>query len=225
MLTPYYEDDLVELYHGDCCEVPAWLEADILVTDPPYGIGWRRGENKARASKRHAGIINDQDTTIRDQALGLWLPRPAAVFASFYVPYPPQLRQVLIWHKPADAGVVGSVTGYRRDAEAICLVGDWPQRPVSASSVLRSRASNIGGAASPAGRTGHPHTKPVDLMEQIIAAAPRGIVADPFCGSGSTLVAAKRQGRRAVGVEIDESYCEIAARRLAQDVLDFGEAS
>lgn len=225
MTEPYYADDHVTLYHGDCREITEWLTADVLVTDPPYGIGWKKGNNKAAGSRAHAGISNDEDTKARDDALTLWGGRPGAIFGSFYAPPPAGVRQWLVYRKPNDAGVVGSVTGFRRDVEPVFLIGPWPKRNAKLSSVLQSRTSMIGGANGPAARYGHPHAKPVDLMEMVIAECPLGTIADPFVGAGSTLVAAKLQGRKAIGVELEERYCEIAARRLAQDSLFGGIAS
>jgi len=218
-MTPYYDHGGVTLYHGDCREITDWLSADVLVTDPPYGIGWCRSLNRRRASQAHAGIANDGDTAARDEVLETWGLRPAVVFGSLYAPFPDGHVQALVWRKPGDAGVVGSVTGFRRDVELIFLVGEWPKREVRWSSVLDSGMRMVGGSHSPAGRYGHPHAKPVDVMEQLIAACPAGVVADPFAGSGSTLVAARHQGRAAIGVEIDERYCEVIARRLDQGSL------
>lgn len=205
------------IYHGDCREILPMLEFDLVLTDPPYGIGWSRGVNQARNSKSHDGIVGDDDTSARDEALML-ITGPAIVFGSFYVPFPANTRQILVWNKPSDAGVVGSTTGYRRDVEPIFLVGLWPIRSVQWSSAIRSSR----GISAVVSETGHPHTKPVELLEQLLRNAPYGKVCDPFCGSGSSLVAAKNLGREAIGIEIEEKYCEIAAKRLSQEVLQFG---
>jgi hypothetical protein len=218
-MTPYYQDEAVTIYHGDCREILTWLTADVVVTDPPYGIAWTRGTNAARNSKSHDGIANDHDTSTRDQALALVSDKPCLVFGSFYAPYPANVRQVLVWHKPPDSGVVGSTTGYRRDVEPIFLVGQWPLRTVRWSSVLHSSGS----ISFVAAETGHPHTKPMSLMCVLLTECPFGIVADPFMGSGTTLVAAKRLGRRAIGIELEEKYCEIAAKRLQQGALPLAE--
>lgn len=223
MAEPYYDDGTVSLFHGDCREVTEWLEADVLVTDPPYGIGWSKGQNNAAGSVRHAGIANDESTATRDAALALWgAEKPGLVFGTWAAPAPAERRHTLVWRKPVDAGVVGSTTGFRRDTELVFLVGAWPQRNSQWSSVLTTGGS-IHNYLRPS--LGHPHAKPVGLLADLLERCPVGVVADPFCGSGSTLVAAKRLGRRAIGVEVDERYCEIAARRCAQGAFDFGAAS
>ena len=81
-MTPYYADDLVTLFLGDCREVTEWLAADVLVTDPPYGIGWSKGDwAAAKGRQKHDGIANDGDTSVRDGALTAWgAERPALVF-------------------------------------------------------------------------------------------------------------------------------------------------
>jgi site-specific DNA-methyltransferase (adenine-specific) len=227
-MTLYYKDDYVTLYHGDClADHREWLEADVLVTDPPYGIGWKRGAGTGPKNQQgqrdpgHKGIQNDQDTTTRDAALEAWGNRPSLAFGSVLAPFPRNTKHVLYWQKPDNAGVIGATTGWRKDVELIFLSGEWPKRSAIRSSVLRSGGS-IGGSSSPAGSTGHPHSKPVPLLENLITNCPPGIIADPFAGSGSTLVAAKALGRRVIGVELEEKYCEIIAKRCAQEVLDFG---
>ena len=233
-MTPYYEDELVTLYHGDCREITAWLEADVLVTDPPYGRGWRQGRltptHQGRltpthqADNSHGGIVGDKDTTSRDRALELWGQRPAVVFGDLMLAPPGGAKLVGVYQKPPNAGIRGSVGGFRRDAEAIYLIGPWPTGLGGRSSVIATATRSQGNPYSPPGKYGHPHAKPVDVMEQLIDVCPPGAIADPFAGSGSILVAARNLGRRAIGVEIEERYCEIAARRLAQQPLPIEEA-
>jgi len=229
-MTPYYADDSVTLYHGDCLELAdLWTCADVLVTDPPYGRAWTAGSGmknsfgRGLGKKASGGIANDTDTQVRDEALAAWGDRPAIVFGDLLIAQPARAVQCLIYAKAADSGIKGARAGFRRDAEAIYLCGPWPVAVGGRSGVLRS-GSWVAGPTSPSFRYGHPHAKPLDLIEQLLAVT-EGTIADPFAGSGSTLVAAKALGRKAIGVELDERYCETAARRLAQDVLDFGASA
>ena len=223
MTDPYYQDERVTLYHGDCLELAdLWTCADVLVTDPPYGRNWRQGRAQTRPGfdDSRPGIAGDESTEVRDAALAMWGNRSAISFGDLMLAPPVGTKQVLVFHKSNNAGGRGATAGFRRDAEAIYLIGPWPSGLGGESSVLRSSVSAV--RTMPI-RTGHPHAKPGDILQALIAKCPPGTIADPFAGSGSTLVAAKALGRRAVGVELEERYCEIAARRLAQDVLNFEE--
>jgi site-specific DNA-methyltransferase (adenine-specific) len=222
---PYYADDLVTLYLGDCREVAEWLAADVLVTDPPYGRAWKQGAEPAKNWVQHEGIAGDEDTSLRDWVLAAWGDRLAISFGDLMLAPAAGTKQVLPYRKPANAGTRGATAGFRRDAEAIYLIGAWPSGIGGRSSIIATAARSQGRPAGTPGRYGHPHAKPVDVMETLIAACPPGTVADPFAGSGSTLVAARNLGRKAVGVEIDEKYAERAALRLCQDVLVTGAVS
>ena len=202
----------VTLYCADCREVlPSLPKVDAVVTDPPYGISWKRGVNHARNSGAHEGIVNDDDTSARDEMLAL-VDVPAVIFGSFYAPFPARVKQILVWHKPADSGLVGSITGFRRAAEAIFLVGLWPMRAVERSSVLRT----IRGQAGITTEAGHPHAKPIELVADLIKLVPGETILDPFMGSGTTGVAAVKLGRKFIGIEIEERYFSIACRRISE---------
>jgi site-specific DNA-methyltransferase (adenine-specific) len=220
----YYTDDHVTLFHGDCREHTDWLTADVVVCDPPYGRGWKQGRHwdATHTDDRHHGIANDSDTSVRDAALAMWGPRPAIVFGDLMLAPPIGTKLVGVYRKPPNAGTRGAIGGFRRDVEAFCLVGNWTAGLGGRTSIVATGAPSQGNPSSPQGRYRHPHAKPVDVMEELIAACPPGVIADPFAGSGSTLVAARNLGRRAIGVELEERYCEQIAKRLDQGVLDFG---
>jgi site-specific DNA-methyltransferase (adenine-specific) len=132
---------------------------------------------------------------------------------------PKNTKRVLIYKKPPDAGILGSGAGFRKDVEAVYLLGTGWAQGGTRSAVIATAARGMSGTLTTP--TGHPHAKPLDVLQFLILSCPPGAIADPFAGSGSTLVAAKLQGRQAIGVELEERYCEIAARRLAQGVLEF----
>lgn len=212
MTKPYYCDELVTLYHGDCREITAWRTADVLVTDPPYGMGYVSGW-------RAAPITGDANAAIRDVALVLWGDRPALVFGTWRVARPPATRTVLVWDKGEWPGMGDLALPWGPSHEEIYVLGEGFVG-AREGTVLRVRRLGATSSATPE----HPTPKPVSLMERLLEKCPPGQVADPFAGAGATLVAAKGLGRRAVGVEVEERYCEIAARRLAQGALDFGVA-
>jgi hypothetical protein len=208
-VTPYYEDDFATIYHGDCREVDAWLTADVLVTDPPYGVAFLSGWTGS-------AIEGDEDTTARDDALALWGTRPALVFgAAGESRLPGSVCPPLVWWRPG-SGMGDLSLPWKPDYELVHVFGAGFTSSVRGSSILTRKWDVFRGDAL------HPHQKPLPLMRQLVESCPPGVIADPFMGSGSTLRAAKDCGRRAIGCELSEAYCEIAAKRLAQEVLDFG---
>lgn len=218
-MKPYYQDDLVTLYNGDCLEVTDWLAADVLVTDPPYGIDWAQNTMHYTRSVQptRSAVKNDENTEARDAALRLWGDRPAIVFGTWRKPRPPAVRHRLIWHKTKMKPGMTRAPWYPADEEIYVLgsgfVGD-PEQTVYATQEARSGGDGL------AAVTGHPTPKPIPLMGALIEKCPPGVVADPFAGSGATLIAARNLGRRAIGVELEEGYCELIAKRLGQQAFD-----
>ena len=202
-MKPYYEDGAVTIYHGDCRDVREWLSADVLVTDPPYGMAYDSGWQSRP-------IAGDRDTTARDAALSLWGDRPALVFGRWDQPHPERARLALVWDKGDWPGMGDLALPWGPSTEEIYVLG---------SGFIGKRRGSVIRTNRLVGDMAHPNEKPVGLMARLVAHCPYGLVADPFMGSGTTLVAAKQLGRKAIGIEIEERYCEIAARRLSQEVL------
>ncbi|HLU95578.1 MAG TPA: site-specific DNA-methyltransferase [Thermobifida alba] len=135
-------------------------------------------------------------------------------------PRPDRVRQLIVWDKGDSPGMGDLKMPWGPAHEEIYVFGaGWHGR--RRSNVLRYPTIPPSAAARPS----HPTPKPVSLMVDLIQCCPPGVIADPFAGSGTTLRAAKDLGRRAIGVEVNEQYCEIAARRLAQETFDFGGAA
>ena len=169
--------------------------------------------NRRVAAPKLAAIRNDADTAVRDSALERWGDRPALVFGKWNVERPPATRHRLIWSKAPDPGTGDLSLPWGNSDEEIYVLG---------TGFVGSRTANVltfSTVANGAVERSHPTPKPVALMRELVARCSQGTVVDPFAGSGSTLRAAKDLGRRCVGVELDERFCELAAKRCGQEVL------
>lgn len=230
----FYSDNAVTLYHGDARGVGGVL-ADAIITDPPYrsldaevGRGTTTrlvGGGGARKAQEQAGSDGqDWFATLTDHEISELLLRFSSAFlvdsGAMYVfsDVKTGLRvfptldpaNVLVW----DKGRIGMGYNWRRMHEwiAYCPRRDHRLRFAGRGDILR---------VAPVDQKEHPTEKPSGLLEILIQNSTDvgQVVFDPFAGSGSTLVAAKMLGRRAIGVEANASYCEVAARRLRQEVL------
>lgn len=216
-MKPYYDHGGITIYHADCLAEIAWQDASVLICDPPYGMAFVSSKTTRRP------IAGDKDAALRDAILDAWGSKPAAVFGTWRVARPPNVRQLITWYKASVGPGMGDLSlPWGCATEEIYILGDgWTgrRRPN-----LITTSEQRGGTVGVAALLRHPTPKPVGLMTELIECAPPGIVADPCCGVGATLLAAKALGRKAIGVEVEEKYCEIAAIRLTQETLDLGAA-
>lgn len=252
-MKEYYSDDAVTIYHGDFREVGA-MDADVMVADPPYGetnlswdrwpdgwpqwvadqtelrqmwcfgstrmfldhcddfTAWRLAQDVVWSKPRGRGVMNDRFNRSHELVLhwyrGPWGDLPLT---------PPRVPKSVAWT------VKATRNGNADDGTKV--------RPMGAGSYVddgtRLMLTVIAGDPGDARQTLHPTQKPLEVLVPLVrySCPLGGTVLDPFMGSGSTLRAAKDAGRRAIGIEIDERYCEIAAKRMGQGVLDFGGAA
>ena len=202
---------------GDALEILPTLEAgsvDCVVTDPPYGIGYKSGMTGHDGGTSLPGIIGDDDTSMRDAALKWWGDGPAIVFGSWKVSKPVGCKIVLTWDKGDHVGMGDLSMPWKPNTEEVyVLSGGFSGH--RGSSVLRYNAPVTWNSVG-FGRT-HPHEKPVALMDALICKCPSGTIADPFMGSGTTGVACIRTGRKFVGIELDPGYFDIACKRIEDE--------
>jgi site-specific DNA-methyltransferase (adenine-specific) len=221
---PYYHDEKagIVLYHADCRDaLPEIEQGNALVTDPPYGIGWTRGtwnDSPDQYPDLIRWLVNESSRVIPlgwsfvfQAMLNIahfheWFPDGWRIFAA--CKNFAQIRPTGVWHS----------------WDPVVFWHNGPNSGPNSGHVNRDyHVGNVAGTFRQ--RNAHPCPRPQDTMRHIIclAAPEKGAVVDPFAGSGTTLVAALETGRRAIGIEIEEKYCEIAAKRLEQGVLPFNE--
>lgn len=224
-MQPYYEHAGIAIYHGDCREIlPSLPKVDAVITDPPYGTqllggGYGRRQLHSTNGKDRRPIANDLDLSALSEAFPFLVEKVESgwMFVFYAARRTPEFLQLVgpywigevIWDglRPG----LGYTVRYQHESIAVLKVGDASKPTEALISVIREYGEGV---------EAHPHQKPVALMQRLIRFT-TGIVCDPFMGSGTTLVAAKNLGRKAIGIEIEERYCEIAAKRLSQEVFDF----
>lgn len=231
-MKPYFKSGTATLYHGDCGDVSQ--ACDLIVTDPPYGQEFISN----RAGGQWGMLIGDDDAEGVESRLGIALKdlrrgRHVYIFSGRLDLSKLPLCGVteLIWDKAViGMGDLSSPWGPQHEKIIFATYelskanrdkgyGNLSAR-LRKGSVIRSLRPHSGAVKR------HPTEKPVDILRQLIESSSvmGETVYDPFAGSGSTLVAAILEGRQAVGCEIDERYCETAARRV-EEALKLGEAA
>jgi DNA modification methylase len=222
-MQPYYEHAGITIYHGDCREVLPHIKADVLVTDPPYGVNLGKHGGAKDGRTQHVLVKgpyasyddtpeNFDEIVVPAVSAALSLTKRGLVFCAGH----------MAWRLPRPAAIGGVFlpaacgrTSWGYNSFAHCLLyGTAP--------ALHKGAKPIGiSSTDTASCADHPCAKPYRWMTWAVglASLKDEIVVDPFMGSGTTLLAAKDLGRKAIGIEIDEKSCEIAAKRLRQEVL------
>ena len=213
-MKPYYQDDYATIYHGDCLELlPEMPKVDLVLTDPPYGVKRDKGFEgfggfgKPIARKRFEDDDWDSERPSRKCfEIILDCCNLAIIWGgNFFADILPRSTHWISWDKLQTMPTFGD-----------CELAWTNSNRKSVSKVTVEWNGLLGKEKF----RGHPTQKPLRLMVWCLQNYGNGNVLDPFVGSGTTLVAAKQLNRKAIGIEIEEKYCEIAAKRLSQEVLN-----
>jgi site-specific DNA-methyltransferase (adenine-specific) len=217
LVQPYYVDSNCTIYNADCRDLLDAMECDCVLTDPPYGINGSKGTiNKQRGRGNYSTDFDDTPEYIREVVIDV-IRRCVAKWPTVVTPgnrnlmQYPQADSFGCYFQPA---AVGMQTWGNLDAQPILYYGKNPTK------------KNLGTPCSYTmtempEKNGHPCPKPLTAWKRLMCnvTLENMTILDPFMGSGTTLLAAKQTNRRAIGIELNEAYCEIAASRLAQGVL------
>ena len=215
-MKPYYEESGITIYHGDCREILPTLEpVDLVLTDPPYGIDYQSARRTDRSQWK--------DKIVGDKEFPLWIFDILKPSKALFVwcrwdtlPQLPKPKSFIVWNKGCHS--MGDLEHeFGRQWEACAFY------PAEGHKFRYRPIDIIEASKVPPTALLHPNEKPVSAIVPLIDSHEGETILDPFMGSGTTLRAAKDLGRKAIGIEIEEKYCEIAARRLQQEVFDFNE--
>lgn len=211
-MVPYYQDDLVTIYHGDSLEILPWLAFDCIFTDPPYGIDLNtdfktRGQSNQAKCHDYKAVAGDKEPF--NPAWLLAFDKPTVLWgANYFADKLPTSSGWLVWDKQRP------LTADQSQCELA-----WTNF-VKGVRVFSFRWNGMvqQGTRQVAHETRwHPTQKPVELLTWLLSLSwtpKEGIIADPYMGSGSMLVAASRANRKSIGIETEEAYCESAANRF-----------
>jgi DNA modification methylase len=210
-MKPYFQDDDVVIYHGDCRDIlPTLGPVDLVLTDPPYGVGVEYGSYQD--TQPSLVEMLSEVLPLLAAAAPVRLITPGVLNIHLY-PKPTWIM-AWIWEH---TGTTGG-WGFNQWGPILCYGVDpyLHNGKGRQLDVLRCQAADIM-------QDGHPVPKPLFAWKRILLRASvkdTDAILDPFMGSGTTLRAAKDLGRKAIGIEIEERYCEIAAKRMAQSVME-----
>lgn len=211
-MRPYYDEDGITIYHGDCRDFDFGNVAASVITDPVW----------PNAPEGMFPNVSEPATLLREMFEAIRTPRAAVVLRHdsdprFLLSVPPALEFFRVMILPyVMPGYIGRKLG--GDEMAYCF--GVPIAFQKGRQVIPGRAPSVQPTGRP--RNGHPCSRALEHMRFVVRwwSDAGDVVIDPFCGSGTTLEAAKNEGRRAIGIEIEERYCEIAVGRLKQRVFD-----
>lgn len=209
-MKPYYEHGGIQIFHGDCREILPHVYGDGLITDPPYGLNdnWHDARSNGNGKSRLWASIPQWDVeTVDAEILLAFIQKcgQSVIWGGNYYPLPPS-GCWLAWDKCQSFGGAEFELAWTNISKANRIF----------------RMSRIDAYVNSAESSKcHPSQKPLQLIEWCLSHLTSTLIIDPFMGSGTTLVAAKKQNKQAIGIEIEEKYCEIAAKRLSQEVFQF----
>ena len=219
MIKPYYEENGIVIYHGDCREILPELEpVDLVLTDPPYNVGINYGDNSndKLTVEQYDAAIKILRTMCGNADWAILLGSKTETLLTWWNNFP-EAKQIIV---RVGASVNTVLGGFRPQYRSILVTRKSSKWWSDLWEDIRFPGE---GYYFNEPRFNHPCHAPLRLMSKLIECLclPEDKTLDPFCGTGTTLRAAKDAGRMAIGIEIEEKYCEIAVKRLAQGVLDF----